>query len=950
MTIQKEVKVVISAVDQYSSVFSGFNTKAIALVVGAVEAIAAAFVAASIEAGQFAAKLGGEVFQSAADFNDAMYNVEAVAQSFGTSGDQILGILDDMTAKFPVTGKQAGDALQLIAQLGYGSEEQLRQMADAANVLQIATGADLQTGIMGTLAILNSFGLEANEAQRVVNLLAAAAFTSAANVEDLGISLRYAAPIASLMGISVEETVAAIAQLRDRGLEASQTGTTLRMALIQLGKETQDKTEILKKYGLTYDDVNPKIQGITGIIEAFNGQLIDGADAAVLFGTRSVAFANIINMGADAFKSYTGSITGTTAAYDAFEKKMQTWAVVQKQVAGDMDRLKNTIGQDFVQAILHAIGTSDTEGIRGLLNYLIKIEKMTGSWGDAFIEPIERFGEALERMIGGNTIQDWENVYNTISKLAYLLSQNLLLLETWGEMFANLGLGMVDELQEIRDWLTIVNVSFGLLVSPIFAIRDAFALMVNAVHGLVYVVKLGYNELGKLFADVLRNSGELLGMIPGMGGWAEDLIQDADRLTAFYDNNIQKAKELFDRSEMGYWLDDLVHTIDAAQAEIDSMEGPKPASWASPEGIKEAAGKVADDLIDGIRENLPQISDAAEEMWKKFLPTDSVQLDAFLPKISDVQDGVKAFSDQLQTSLSDTEIEKLFVPEFQPSFFEAPGVIDKVTGSFNKFSDGLDLSLDLLNYSDEALKKIHGEMGIVGDKSVEVAEKLKEIKPPPDLIFNHLTGQFILMEGAVNDSVEAIGTLDKNLDAMTDREFSIYTEKFKADLQLASEQAKQTHEVILKNIEWKAKLDIEDVKANAEILKAAFEAVGESVKATAGATSDMFGELAGLLGGDKWLSSTTENWLKKQVEDQMELQRAALAIEKTLTEAQARNLDARTEKIKNLNKEAMITVDGDGLKPHLEAMMWEVFQAIQIRATEEGLDKLLLGGALSATE
>ena len=197
MTIQKEVKVIISAADQYSSTFFGFNKNTM-MAVAAVEALAAAMVGASIKAAQFAAKLGGDILKSAADFNDAMYNVEAVAQSFGTTGEQISVILDDMTAKFPLTGEQAGAALQLIAQLGYGTEEQLRGMSDAVNTLQIATGASLESAIMGTLAILNSFNLEAGEAGRIINMLAAAAFSSAASVEDLGTSLRYAAPIASL--------------------------------------------------------------------------------------------------------------------------------------------------------------------------------------------------------------------------------------------------------------------------------------------------------------------------------------------------------------------------------------------------------------------------------------------------------------------------------------------------------------------------------------------------------------------------------------------------------------------------------------------------------------------------------------------------------------------------------------------------------------------------------
>jgi hypothetical protein len=48
---------------------------------------------------------------------------------------------------------------------------------------------------------------------------------------------------------------------------------------------------------------------------------------------------------------------------------------------------------------------------------------------------------------------------------------------------------------------------------------------------------------------------------------------------------------------------------------------------------------------------------------------------------------------------------------------------------------------------------------------------------------------------------------------------------------------------------------------------------------------------------------------------------------------------ARTEA---LNKnDAMVTIDGAGLQPHLEAFMWEVLAAIQVKVNEEGLEMLV---------
>jgi hypothetical protein len=47
-------------------------------------------------------------------------------------------------------------------------------------------------------------------------------------------------------------------------------------------------------------------------------------------------------------------------------------------------------------------------------------------------------------------------------------------------------------------------------------------------------------------------------------------------------------------------------------------------------------------------------------------------------------------------------------------------------------------------------------------------------------------------------------------------------------------------------------------------------------------------------------------------------------------------------KVESLERgDALITVEGSGLQPHLEAFMWEILEAIQIRANATGAEFLL---------
>jgi len=53
-------------------------------------------------------------------------------------------------------------------------------------------------------------------------------------------------------------------------------------------------------------------------------------------------------------------------------------------------------------------------------------------------------------------------------------------------------------------------------------------------------------------------------------------------------------------------------------------------------------------------------------------------------------------------------------------------------------------------------------------------------------------------------------------------------------------------------------------------------------------------------------------------------------------------LNAQTDAL--INGDPLITINGDGLAPHLEAMMFEVLKAIQVRVNADGY-AMLLGAA-----
>ena len=137
----------------------------------------------------------------------------------------------------------------------------------------------------------------------------------------------------------------------------------------------------------------------------------------------------------------------------------------------------------------------------------------------------------------------------------------------------------------------------------------------------------------------------------------------------------------------------------------------------------------------------------------------------------------------------------------------------------------------------------------------------------------------------------------------------------------------------IKNIEFKAKLEIAEVEANAKKVVAAFESISVGIKSTGELLASLFGDL-----------NDAESISKRfAIEDQIALEnerrQKELDLQKKLTEATIREINARTARLKA--GDAVVTINGDGLQPHLEAFMWEILESIQVRVNADGLDMLL---------
>ncbi|WP_047308775.1 phage tail tape measure protein [Rhodopseudomonas palustris] len=90
-------------------------------------------------------------------------------------------------------------------------------------------------------------------ATRIGDVLAKGANISRADVSDFAEGFKYAAPLASIAGMSIEQLAAAIATMNQNGLKGNEAGVAIRSMLVRMVKPTAAAQAALAQYGLSFE-------------------------------------------------------------------------------------------------------------------------------------------------------------------------------------------------------------------------------------------------------------------------------------------------------------------------------------------------------------------------------------------------------------------------------------------------------------------------------------------------------------------------------------------------------------------------------------------------------------------------------------------------------------------------------------------------------------------------
>ncbi|WP_255289104.1 phage tail tape measure protein [Bacillus cereus] len=256
------------------------------------------------------------VVRVGSEYTKQMSKVEALSRSNGLQMAELGANARKLGADTRWSATNVAEAYEYMALAGWDSNQMIaasKPLLDlaTAGALDLAKASDIVTDTM------TPFGMKASEAGRAADVFALAQATANLNVEQLGETMKYAAPVAATFGLSIEQT-AAIAQIfANNGIKASMAGTALRAGLSRLAAPPKEAAKSLSALNVTVKDSQGNLKPMNEII----GQLHDGFGK--LTDAQQIAAAKAI-FGEEAYAGWIQVIKGGKPAFDDMVNTLET--------------------------------------------------------------------------------------------------------------------------------------------------------------------------------------------------------------------------------------------------------------------------------------------------------------------------------------------------------------------------------------------------------------------------------------------------------------------------------------------------------------------------------------------------------------------------------------------------------------------------------------------------
>ena len=323
----------------------------------AIDALAQALVAAGVTASVKAiteALMG--CTQASMEFETAMAKVGTIADEsqkpLGDMRNEILALSGE-------TGKSVGELAEATYQAISASvaTESAVDFVGTANKLAVGGFSDTTTAVDILTTAINAYGMSADDAAKISDVLITTQNLGKTSVAQLGASMGMVIPLAAAYNMDLEDLSASYALLTANGTQTAQATTYVKAALNELGSTSSVVGSTLKKKtGKTFAELMAEGNSLGDVLQVL-ADSVDGDTTAFnnmwSSSEAGVGMLSILNSGTSKYNSLVQAMEGSTgAATTAFEKMSETGEFAQQRFQNAIENLKIAIGDELAPVLM----------------------------------------------------------------------------------------------------------------------------------------------------------------------------------------------------------------------------------------------------------------------------------------------------------------------------------------------------------------------------------------------------------------------------------------------------------------------------------------------------------------------------------------------------------------------------------------------------------------------
>lgn len=317
---------------------------------------------------------------------DQVADLETTARQLGRttrySATEVAGGMEMM-------GKAGFDNAQIIAGIGPILAASAAEGAEFAETTSIISN------------VMKGMGLQMSETARVADVLTLASAKTNSSISSLGESMAIVAPTARQLHVPLEEAVAAVAMLQDRGLDASVAGSAVATMLTNLSKPTAAIASKMHAMGVSFQDAHGDMLPFREVVGqlAKAGQKAGGNMAQVAF------FADLVGLrgqkAALNLKDLTPELAKLSRELDKAAGSAEKMAALKlDNFKGDMTLLGNLatdVGIDFFDLVKGPLRAAAQGTREWLADNQDLLKSDVGGWVKGITDNVGSMRQGLEK-------------------------------------------------------------------------------------------------------------------------------------------------------------------------------------------------------------------------------------------------------------------------------------------------------------------------------------------------------------------------------------------------------------------------------------------------------------------------------------------------------------------------------------------------------------------------